>query len=75
MSGPLDGVSEEVDHQLVDVKAEKRRQLQSLERMRGSSSSGGCIEMGYETPEIEDMAPMLVDLKFDLAPLLAQEGL
>lgn len=93
-SGWLDDVSEEVEHQLAERKAEKRR----ASGMEATAAVVECValedlpaviqtiaigredarvefeeEMGYETPEIEDIAPMLVDL-FDLARLLAQES-
>ena len=89
VSGMLDGVSEEVDRQLVDIKAEKRRaggtggavvECVALEDLPAVIQTIAIAredarlecEDGDETPEIEDMVPMLVDL-FDLAQLLAQE--
>jgi len=91
VSGMLDGVSEEVGRQLVDIKAEKRRAggaggavvecvaledlpavIQTIAISREDARLECEDEVGYETPEIEDMVPMLVDL-FDLAQLLAQE--
>ena len=93
-SGWLDDVSEEVEGQLVDMKAEKRR----AGEMEAAAAVVECValedlpaviqtiaiaredarleledEVGYETPEIEGVAPMLVDL-FDLAQLLVQES-
>lgn len=91
--GLLDGVSEEVDRQLVDIKAEKRRAggiggvvvecvaledlppvIQTIAISREDARLECEDEAGYETPEIEDVVPMLVDL-FDLAQLLAQEDM
>jgi hypothetical protein len=91
--GLLDGISEEVDRQLVDIKAGKRRAggiggavvecvaledlppvIQTIAISREDARLECEDEMGYETPEIEDMVPMLVDL-FDLAKLLAQEDM
>lgn len=93
VSALLDGVSEDVERQLVDVKAGKRRAggvgdavvecvaledlpavIQTIAIAREDARLEFEDEMGYETPEIEDVAPMLVDL-FDLAQLLAREGL
>lgn len=93
ISGSLDGVSEEVERQLVDIKAGKNRAsrmgdkivecvaledlppvIQTMAIAREDARLELEGEMGYGTPEIEDVAPMLVDL-FDLAQLLAQETL
>ncbi|KAF9643845.1 hypothetical protein BDM02DRAFT_3122854 [Thelephora ganbajun] len=89
----LDGISKEVDHQLLDVRAGKRREggvgdpvvecvaledlppvIQTIAIAREDARLGLEDETGHGTPEIEDVAPMLVDL-FDLAQLLAQEAL
>jgi len=93
VSGSLDGISEEVDRQLIDIKAGKRKAggmgrrvvecmaledlppvIQTIAITREDARLELEDEMGYETPEIEDVAPMLVDL-FDLVHLLVQEGL
>ena len=92
-SDVLDGISEEVGRQLVDIKAEKRKAdwiggavaecvaledlppvIQTIAISREDARLECEDEVGYETPEIEDVAPMLVDL-FDLAQLLAQDGM
>jgi hypothetical protein len=89
----LDGVSVEVERQLVDMKAEKERAggvadavvecvaledlpavIQTIAIAREDARLGFEDEVGYGTEEIEDMAPMLVDL-FQLAQVLAQEVL
>lgn len=93
-SGWLNDVSEEVEYQLAERKAEKRRAdetevtatvaecvaledlpavIQTIAISREDARLEFEDEIGYETPEIEDMVPMLVDL-FDLAQLLAQES-
>jgi len=93
VSGPLGDVSEEVERQLADMKADKRRAggigdpvvecvaledlslvIQRIAIAREDARLELEDEMGYGTPEIEEVAPMLVDL-FDLAQLLAQEAL
>ena len=87
--GMLDGVSEEVGRQLVDIKVEEKRAggavvecvaleglpavIQTIAAIAREDARLECEdEVGYETPEIEDMVPMLVDL-FDLAQLPARE--
>lgn len=89
----LDGVSEEVERQLADVKTEKRRAggvgdvvvecvgledlpavIQTIAIAREDARLGFEDGMDYRTEEIEDVAPMLVDL-FQLAQVLAQETL
>ena len=91
--GALDGISEEVERQLVDIKAEKRREggvgdvvvecvaledlppvIQAIVVAREDARLELEEEMGYGSPESEDVTPVLVDL-FDLAGLLAQETL
>jgi len=93
VSGSLDGVSEEVERQLADMKAKKRRAggvgdtviecvaledlppvIQTIAIAREEARLELEDEMGYGTSEIEEVAPMLVDL-FDLAQLLAREAL
>lgn len=87
------GVSEEVEGQLGDMKAERRRAggvgdavvecvaledlpavIQTIAIAREDARLGFEDEVGYGTEEIEDAAPMLVDL-FQLAQVLAREGL
>ena len=90
-SGALDGASEEVERQLVDMRAEKRGYrvirsavvecvaledlppvVQTIATAREDARLEFEEEMGYGSPEPDNVAPMLVDL-FGLAQLLAQE--
>ena len=89
----LNGASEELEGQLADMKAERRRVgevgdvvvecvaledlpavIQTIAIAREDARLRFEEEVGYGTEQIEEVAPMLVDL-FQLAQLLAQEVL
>ena len=88
-SGSLDEASEEVERQIAEIKAGKRKAdaviecvaledlppvIQTIAIAREDARLEFEDEMGFEIEEIGNVAPILVDL-FELAKVLAQETL